>query len=328
LCPSSIPLRSLVTVSIIGNNFKQEQAGMFTAIFDSSENNITSLCGISDHEHVTELDFSSKNMNAVDALLVARELPLCSSIASFNIASNNIGSVASKDMAEAIKYCTSLTSINLSSNKLTRGALTPGASRPYMDFDYETDITGIVALGAAIKDSSLTYLDVSNNNGDAEFVKHIVDGIKGCTSLVKLTMDKFELLIQHIKSATELDLSNKEIGVLDTIVIAALLPLNKSLTKLDLASNKLAEETGYIKKGEVTGDSLDAGDMVTYMGMRSAVSKAVDSDGELKVKPIEGLLALCDALNGNTTIQELNVASIGMEAQSAKHFATTLRTMT
>jgi hypothetical protein len=77
----SIHLRSLVTLSIIGNNFKQEQADTFTAILDSSENNnhnITSLCGISDHEHVTELDFSSKNMNAEDAALVVRELSLCS----------------------------------------------------------------------------------------------------------------------------------------------------------------------------------------------------------------------------------------------------------
>jgi hypothetical protein len=77
-CLYSIHLRSLVTVSIIGNNFEQEQADTFTAILDSSDNNITSLCGISDHEHVTELDFSSKNVNAVDAALVARELPLCS----------------------------------------------------------------------------------------------------------------------------------------------------------------------------------------------------------------------------------------------------------
>jgi hypothetical protein len=89
-CSSSILLRSLVTISIIGNNFEhvqalaqaqvraQEQADTFTAILDSSDNNITSLCGISNHEHVTELDFSSKNMNAVDAALVVRELSLCS----------------------------------------------------------------------------------------------------------------------------------------------------------------------------------------------------------------------------------------------------------
>ena len=102
---------------------------------------------------------------------------------------------------------------------------------------------------------------------------------------------------------------------------------DRSLTKLDISKNFIVKETDYIKKGEVTGDSFNVGDMVTYKGMRSVVSEAVDSDGELKVRPIGGMLALCDALKDNTTIQELNIASTGMEAHSAKHFATTLGTM-
>jgi hypothetical protein len=101
---------------------------------------------------------------------------------------------------------------------------------------------------------------------------------------------------------------------------------DRSLTKLDVSNN--VKETNWIKKAEVIGDSLNVGDMVTYKGMRSVVSEAVDGDGTMKVKPIEGALALCEALNGNTDIQELNFAAIGMEAQSAKHFATTLGTMT
>jgi hypothetical protein len=106
----------------------------------------------------------------------------------------------------------------------------------------------------------------------------------------------------------------------------------RSLTKFDVSKNEIITETGLIKKAEVTGDvdsvSLNVGDMVTYMGMRSVVSKTVDNCGELKVKPMGGMLALCDALNGNTTIRELNVAATGMEAQSAKHFAAALGTMT
>ena len=42
-------------------------------------------------------------------------------------------------------------------------------------------------------------------------------------SLSKLKMSKYELPVQEIKTATELDLSGKGLGYLDAIVIAALL---------------------------------------------------------------------------------------------------------
>ena len=45
--------------------------------------------------------------------------------------------------------------------------------------------------------------------------------------MMKLKIHQYELPIQEIKTATELDLSNKEPNHLDVIVIAALLPLNR-----------------------------------------------------------------------------------------------------
>ena len=47
------------------------------------------------------------------------------------------------------------------------------------------------------------------------------------SGMMKLKIHKHELPIQQIKTATELDLSNKELTRLDAIVIAALLPLNE-----------------------------------------------------------------------------------------------------
>ena len=47
------------------------------------------------------------------------------------------------------------------------------------------------------------------------------------SGMMKLKIHKHELPIQEIKTATELDLSNKELNNLDAIVIAALLPLNE-----------------------------------------------------------------------------------------------------
>jgi hypothetical protein len=54
-------------------------------------------------------------------------------------------------------------------------------------------------------------------------------------SLSKLKMDKCELPVQEIKTATELDLSNKGLGELDAIVIAVLIKvckLQKSFLRL------------------------------------------------------------------------------------------------
>ena len=106
-----------------------------------------------------------------------------------------------------------------------------------------------------------------------------------------------------------------------------LLRTNRALIKLDISSNKVCAETGYIKKAEVTGDSMEVGSIVTYNEMRSVVTKAVDSDGELKVRPIEGMLALCDGINGNETLQELNVADNGIEVHSAAYLSQVLPTM-
>ena len=43
-------------------------------------------------------------------------------------------------------------------------------------------------------------------------------------------------------------------------------------------------ESGYIKKDDCKGSSFDVGAVVEYQGKQCKVSKAVDRDGELKVK--------------------------------------------
>ena len=55
-------------------------------------------------------------------------------------------------------------------------------------------------------------------------------------SLSKLKMDRYELPIQEIKTATELDLSGKGLGDLDAIVIAALIKV-QTIAQNDLVTN-------------------------------------------------------------------------------------------
>ena len=50
-----------------------------------------------------------------------------------------------------------------------------------------------------------------------------------------------------------------------------------------LASNNLCGETGYINKSKVQGSSFEVGAKVTYEGRELTVSKAPDSDGDIRI---------------------------------------------
>ena len=50
-------------------------------------------------------------------------------------------------------------------------------------------------------------------------------------ALVTVTINKFALPVQDIKTKAELDLSGKGLGVEDAIILAALIPLNVSRAK-------------------------------------------------------------------------------------------------
>ena len=72
-----------------------------------------------------------------------------------------------------------------------------------------------------------TELDLSGRNLSASCAILVANEVKFNSVMMKLKIHKLELPIQEIKTATELDLSNKELNNLDAIVIAALLPLNE-----------------------------------------------------------------------------------------------------
>ena len=83
------------------------------------------------------------------------------------------------------------------------------------------DASGLVALAKSI--GNLKELNISNNFLDAEGAKILVPALLANGSLSKLKMDMYELPVQEIKTATELDLSNKGLGHLDAVVIAVLI---------------------------------------------------------------------------------------------------------
>ena len=94
---------------------------------------------------------------------------------------------------------------------------------------------GLSALAGAFNKTAITSLNLAENelswnsniDTDMSGIIKFAEGIKDMGSLSKLKMNTYELPVQKIKTATELDLSNKGLGQLDVIVIAVLIKVCK-----------------------------------------------------------------------------------------------------
>ena len=68
-------------------------------------------------------------------------------------------------------------------------------------------------------------------------------------------------------------------------------------------------ESGYIKKSDCSGASLEVGKPVIYQGKQCIVSKAVDSDGDLIVKFPPAML--------DTSMTEADLSGLKLDASGA-----------
>ena len=75
-----------------------------------------------------------------------------------------------------------------------------------------------------------------------------------------------------------------------------------------LASNNLGE-TGYVNKSEVQGSSFEVGAKVTYEGRETTVSMAPDSDGDMKMYDLSGVMALAACLPECRSLTSLKCAA-------------------
>jgi hypothetical protein len=95
---------------------------------------------------------------------------------------------------------------------------------------------------------------------------------------------------------TEADFSNKHLGVSGAIILAAVLGCKSLLDSGSLSKLTFGDGGGYIKKDECTGDSFEVGQAVVYEGKQCIVSKAVNSDGYLKVRfPVTAEVGMTEA---------------------------------
>eukprot|EP00900_Chrysochromulina_parva_P015230 jgi/Chrpa1/23708/Chrysochromulina_OHIO_Genome00027833-RA len=141
-------------------------------------------------------------------------------------------------------------------------------------------------------------------------------------------------------SLTELDLNGKYVGVEGGMVVAGLIPVMGGLTKLSLKRNHLEEEgtkaicealkqNKTLKELDISGGdcgniggSAGAKHVARMLGVNGALTKLSLAQNKLEV---EGTKAICEALEQNTTLKELDISggyegNIGGSA-GAKHVA-------
>lgn len=76
---------------------------------------------------------------------------------------------------------------------------------------------------------------------------------------------------------------------------------NRALNTLDLSVS------GYVKKNKLQGTSFKKDDTVQYNGQQCIVVMEEDSDGDLKVQNISGVVALAEALKVNRALTSVDL---------------------
>ena len=70
----------------------------------------------------------------------------------------------------------------------------------------------------------------------------LAPAIEANGALASVKLWQYDLPVQEVKTAKELDLSNKQLGHLDAIVIAPLIQANGALVSLDISNNEIGAE--------------------------------------------------------------------------------------
>jgi hypothetical protein len=188
-------------------------------------------------------------------------------LSKLDLSKNNLRSEGLSAVSEALKS-TSIKQLNIADNNLMYPSTIPADVVFNLTYNQQghSDMSGFIKFAEDMKDmGSLSKLDISSNsmyaepmtllaqalNGnttlkelsaagnqlDAEDAKVLAPAIQAMGSLSKLKMNKYELPVQEIKTATELDLSNKDLNYnLDAIVIAALIKV-QTTTQNHLVTN-------------------------------------------------------------------------------------------
>ena len=207
------------------------------------------------------LDYSSipVGQQSVKALIAVGDV---SKVQELGLNSNNIGPEGAKAIAALCTVCGSLTSLDLSFNNLG------------------TDGAAVLAPAIAVC-ASLTRMDVRGNDIAGDSASQLSASVLGHTKIE--VFNDVPIKEMRADSFTELDLSQKYIGVEGAMVVAGLLPAMPSVTSLSLACNKLGDggaealstglkENKSLKTLDLSGDPFDSAGRIGPRGATALAS--------------------------------------------------------
>jgi Ran GTPase-activating protein (RanGAP) involved in mRNA processing and transport len=273
---------SLTECNVSDNNLDIESAQMLAKI--GTEKRIA-LFGIKRDQKVA--DFQNKGLGPVDAILIASDL-VHGGLTELNLDNNALGDSGIAAICQAVQSDeqSKLATLIISSNRV--GPV--GAN----------SVAAMVAAHLVLK-----RVDVRSNSFTGDAASQLSAAVVG-----NLNIEMFnEIPIKDMRadSIIELDLEEKKIGVEGIMVVAGLIPVMSSLTRVSLANTKLGEEGT-----KVICDALKDNTTV----------KELDLSGDANFGGLGGSKHVVDLLKSNgVLLTECNVRGNKFDIKSAKILA-------
>jgi Ran GTPase-activating protein (RanGAP) involved in mRNA processing and transport len=276
---------ALTLTNLLGNQLDAKSAKMLAEV---AKQKGISLCGI--RRDQTTAVFFGKGLQPPDAILLASDLSqavVTGGLTKMSLANNKLGEEGTKAICEALEQNKTLKELDISGSFY--GGSNIGGSAGVKHVAKMLGVNG-----------GLTALNLSSNRLDDEGVSAVCEAIQN-NKETKLASLNFE---------------NNGISPVGANAVTAMVAVTGGLTSLDLSSNQLCG-LDYHDRGTYTAVGITAiADALRVNGGLTKLSLARNHLEE------EGTKAICEALEQNTTLKELDIrgSNIGGSA-GAKHVA-------
>eukprot|EP00900_Chrysochromulina_parva_P004893 jgi/Chrpa1/14404/Chrysochromulina_OHIO_Genome00021981-RA len=230
----------------------------------------------------TELDLKRKGVGVEGGMVVSGLIPVMGGLTALNLSSNSLKDEGVNAVCEVIQSNkeTKLASLNFSYN----GIGPVGANA----------VAAMVAVTGG-----LTRVDVRHNIIAGDSAAQLAAAV-----LRNLKIEMFNAIpIKEMRadSFTVLDLKEKDFGVEGGMVVAGLIPVMGGLTSLDLSNNALCGVT--CMDGTYTAEGITA--IAHALRVNGGLTKLSLAGNQLEE---EGTKAICEALEQNKTLKELDIS--------------------
>eukprot|EP00808_Paulinella_micropora_P022812 g78450.t1 len=246
-----IPVASFRDVKTTNIDLSRKNYGDLDAII------IASLLKENKECKLEKLDISSNSIGAEGARHIAKALEEnkeCT-LQTLDISENDIGPKGAAAIANMLKVNMSLKALSLRNNDIgPEGTKAIAAALEVNKILHEINLgwntigdAGAQAIGEALKEnknSKLSILDISLNYIGPQGAKHIAEAIQVNQSIEQIWIQGNWIPVASFRDGktTNIDLSRKNYGDLDAIIIASLLKVNNSIRSIDLNDNHIGDE--------------------------------------------------------------------------------------